>query len=126
MAKQPEKIQKNVDLVSQIATRINAMRNGERIRVTPFAHSIRLSNGSHPHVETIKAKLMEALLWQDITSKVKFIPKNNQICEIEKIEEQENQSEVFVRKEVRTEISNVKNQLDSIQASLLNLIKKKK
>ena len=98
------KIQKNVEIVSEIATRIEEMEVGEKIRVTPFAHSITLSNKRHPHVETVKGELMKALLWQVITKQVKFHKKGEQIVEIEKIEPYE-LTEALFKKDIRNNCS---------------------
>ena len=121
-----EKVQKNVELVSLIASQIEEMGVGERVRVTPFAHSIQLGSGSHPHVETVKGKLSEAFLWQDITRKVKFLKdrKSGEVMEIERIEEEKNTDvDLLIKKELRTDLEVLKNKTDLIERNLKTLTK---
>lgn len=109
------KVQKNVELVSLIASQIEDMKVGERIRVTPFAHNMEMSSGSHPHVETVKGKLMEAYLWQGITRQIKFNKKGNMIFEIEKIDEPEdNDVSILIKSEVRSDLQILKNKIDKL------------
>lgn len=121
-SKKPQKIQKNVELVSAMASQIEEMKEGERMRVTPFAKSIILSNNSHPHVETVKGKLMEALLWKEITPNIKFFKKRDQITEIEKIKEN-NPDDFIIRKEIRNDLTILKNRMDKLDVSFKNLEK---
>lgn len=83
--KKPIKILKNIESVSQVASAIENLEEGQLINVTPFAESIITKDGSHMHVETVKGKLAEASLWQDISTTVKFHKKNNKIISVEKI-----------------------------------------
>ncbi len=123
-----EKVQKTVELVSLIASQIEEMSIGERMRVTPFAKSIILSNNSHPHVETIKGKLMEAYLWQEITESIKFIKKGDQIIEIEKIDPTSKNPDIITRKEIMNDLVILKdrsNKLEENQCEILKLLKKR-
>lgn len=113
------KVQKNVELVSLIASQIEDMSVGERIRVTPFAHNMEMSSGSHPHVETVKGKLMEAYLWQDLTRKIKFYKKGNMIVEIEKVDDQEESDvSLLVKGEIRTDLNVLKNKVDQFEKEI--------
>lgn len=117
-----QKVQKNIEIVSQIASMIEEMAEGERLRITPFAKSIEMSNGSHPHVETVKNKLMEAFLWQQVTQKVKFIKKGEKIIEIEKIEPDE--ESIYFKKEVRNDILGMKESLEELLSRIPKKVKK--
>lgn len=113
------KVQKNVELTSALVTEINEMETGQRIRVTPLAHSIQLYSGSHPHVETVKGKLMEASLWQDVTKNLKFYKEDGQVYEIEKIEAIETTDvNLLIKKEVRSDLQVLKNKVDKIEHDL--------
>jgi len=110
-----EKVQKNVELVSLLASQIEEMPDGKRMRITPFAKLIKLSNGSHPHKDTVGNKLMEAYLWQQISSKVKFITEEDQIIELEKLETTEEKSN---EKELREGIERLHNLIDKLQLKI--------
>lgn len=83
-----EKIQKNTELVSIMASQMLEMKSGERTRITPFAKSIILSNSSHPHFDSVEKKLTEAMLWKDVTPLFNFYTKEGRLEEIEKIKEE--------------------------------------
>jgi hypothetical protein len=97
------------------------MKIGERIRVTPLAKSIMLSNGSHPHKNRVQDKLDEFSLLKDIKD-VRFIRKNNRVVEVEKIKLEEH-DDLFIRKELRNDINLIKNEIDIIKSRLKNLPK---
>jgi hypothetical protein len=102
-----EKIQKNTELVSIMASQMLEMKAGERTRITPFAKSIILSNGSHPHFDSVERKLTEAMLWKDVTNIFNFYMKDGRLEEIERMKEDD-------------DVNSTKRILDELQ-----LIKKK-
>lgn len=115
------KIQKNVELVSLLASEFESMRIGERLRVTPLAKRIILRNGSHPHKNTVQDKLDEFSLSKDIKD-VRYIRKNKRVVEVEKIKLEEH-DDLFIRKELRNDINLIKNEIDIIKSKLKNIPK---
>ncbi|MBU0958138.1 MAG: hypothetical protein KKF56_05005 [Nanoarchaeota archaeon] len=108
-----EKIQKNVELVSLLSSYISSMNVGDKVKMTPLAKSIILSNKNSPHVHTVRGKLDEAEIWQEVTENIKFSRKKNKLEEVEKIEP--DKSEIFLKKEIRNGIANLSNRIDLIE-----------
>jgi hypothetical protein len=105
-AKKPEKsesigvkILKQIELVSIIASALEDLEPGQIINITPFALSIMTKSGSHPHVETVKARLAEADAWKEVAKSIKF-HKNDagDITRIEKLEVSEDKKEIDILK----------------------------
>jgi hypothetical protein len=118
-----EKIQKNTELVSIMASQMLEMKSGERTRITPFTKSIVLSNQSHPHFDSVEKKLTEAMLWKDVTPLFNFYVKEGRIEEIERVKED---NDVNSSKRILDELSLIKKQLAMMQQENKNLNKKVK
>jgi len=116
-----EKIQKNTELVSIMASQMLEMKPGERTRLTPFTKSIVLSNQSHPHFDSVEKKLTEALLWKEVTPLFNFFVKNGRIEEIERIPED---NDVNSSKRILDELILIKKKLVSMEQENKNINKK--
>ena len=108
-----EKIQKNTELVSIMASQMLEMKSGERTRITPFAKSIILSNSSHPHFDSVEKKLTEAMLWKDVTPLFNFYTKEGRLEEIEKIKEEK--EDITSVKRILDDLGLIKKQLIGIE-----------
>lgn len=118
-----KKIQKNVELVSLLTSFFDSeMDYGDRLAPTPLAKSIILKNKSHPHFNTVHAKLWEAKLWKEILQsiEIKTNKKGDRITFVEKIEQKKDN----FKQEIRNDISEIKNIQDLILSEIKKLKKK--
>ena len=96
--KKQTKIQKKAELVNNLATFFDSdMESGEKMRMTRLAESIQMSNGSHPHVSTVRTKCTEFAVIKEIINRLKFHfdKKNGKLVEIEKLEQKSDNIEEF-------------------------------
>lgn len=122
---QPIKIQKNVELVNLITSFVDSeMDTGDKIFITPLSQNINLPNGRHPHVDTVRTKLMEAEVWTSLPAKVKFGYKKGKLSEIEKIEP--DNAGIEFKKEIRQGIASILSRMDIMDVNLERLTKKVK
>jgi len=110
------KVGKNVELVSLMASFIEEMRPGNRMRVTPLAKSLLLGTGGHPHVETVKGKLNEADVWKGLLGGVELVKNGDQVVEVHKLDERRGGDQLEV----------LQRSVDKVEAMLKVVINKSK
>lgn len=124
MPKEEEKRKKNIELVSLLASHIDSdMEYGNFIQFTPLRNKITLTDGNHPHKDSVTTKMEEAEVWKNIINKIDFIKDGDKLKGILKIHDKTNETE----KQLSNDINLIKDRLDNIEKQndkIIKLIKK--
>lgn len=108
ITKKPKKtILKQIELVGRVASALEDLPEGKLINISKFSENV-------AHIETVKAKLLEAEVWQAITKKIKLHKDGEKIIGIEKIKPEESKEEIEI----------IKKRLDLFESKFDNLDKK--
>lgn len=119
--KKTGKIQKNVELVSALASFFDSeMDVGDKIRMTPLAKKITFQSGKNPHVDTVRTKCTELAVLKDVVNSLKFHFKDGKLLEIEKV--QAERFEIEQRRLMQRDILEMRSRLDSIEDKFNKLI----
>lgn len=110
-----EKIQKNVELQSVTRSYIESeMEEGERIKMTPLAKSLGLSNGSNPHVYTVRSMLTGWDVAKPVINKINFLYNREGILEeIEKIRTEDLDMQKF-KLEIKIKLEELERKIDAL------------
>ena len=120
MQKKQEKTPKDVKLRSVTCSFLDSTMNSEdRTSITRLAKSLEDSDGNCPHVYTVEKFMLDFKAIQPLAPIIKVITnkEGNKVKEIYKIEH----PDITYKKEMRTDITNLKNRQDFIVEELKKL-----
>jgi len=120
--KQPQiKVPKDVELTSLMASFVISEKEiGDEVGITEFAKSLQLSNKSHPHVHTVEKQLRKWKIIQELVPPLKYI-EDKKTGRISKVRVLDPPDSSF-KKEIRSLVMNLQNQIDNGLKNLENKI----